>query len=86
MTALSPKQGHTKETITKEKKENKNTLPEQVRAEDEKSLQPTNKHRATDEAFESIFWLAGMRKLEKKNPSQHSGLSTVSGVALTGHP
>ena len=66
VTALSPKQGHTKETITKEKKENKNTLPEQVRAEDEKSLQPTNKHQATDEAFESIFWLAGMRKLEKK--------------------
>ncbi|MFV9382990.1 replication protein, partial [Citrobacter freundii] len=55
-----------KETITKEKKESKNTLPEQVRAEDEKSLQPTNKHQATDEAFESIFWLAGMRKLEKK--------------------
>lgn len=61
-----PTQLNTKETITKEKKESKNTLPEQVRAEDEKSLQPTNKHQDTDEAFESIFWLAGMRKLEKK--------------------
>lgn len=67
VTALSPKQGHTKETITKEKKESKNTLPEQVRAEDEKSLQPTNKHQATDEAFEKIFWIAGMRKDGKKN-------------------
>lgn len=67
VTALSPKQGHTKETITKEKKENKNTLPEQVRAEDEKPPKPSNKHQATDEAFEKIFWIAGMRKDGKKN-------------------
>lgn len=61
------KQGDTKETITKEKKEIKNTLPEQVRAEDEKPPQPANKHQATDEAFEKIFWLAGMCKTGKKN-------------------
>ncbi|MEL2240703.1 replication protein [Leclercia adecarboxylata] len=67
VTSLSPKQGHTKETITKEKKESKNTLPEQVRAEDEKPSQPSNKHQATDEAFETIFWIAGMRKDGKKN-------------------
>ncbi|HHL3187108.1 replication protein [Citrobacter freundii] len=67
VTAMSPKQGHTKETITKEKKENKNTLPEQVRAEDETPHHPSNKHQATDEAFESIFWLAGMHKTGKKN-------------------
>lgn len=67
VTALSPKQGHTKETITKEKKENKNTLPEQVRAEDETPHQPSNKHQSTDEAFEKIFWLAGMCKTGKKN-------------------
>ena len=34
----------TKDNITKDKKENKNTLPEQVRAEDETPPQPTSKH------------------------------------------
>lgn len=56
----------TKDNITKDKKDIKNILPEQVQAMQEKPSQPTNKHQATDEAFESIFWLAGMRKLEKK--------------------
>ncbi|CAM7018076.1 replication protein [Leclercia adecarboxylata] len=61
------KQGDTKDTITKDNKDIKNTLPEQVRAEDEKPPQPSNKHQATDEAFEKIFWLAGMYKTGKKN-------------------
>jgi len=61
------KQGDTKDTITKDKKDIKNTLPEQVRAEDEKPPQPSNKNQATDEAFENIFWPAGMRKDGKKN-------------------
>ncbi|AXF66092.1 replication protein [Leclercia sp. W17] len=61
------KQGDTKDTITKDNKDIKNTLPEQVRAEDEKPPQPSNKHQATDEAFEKIFWIAGMRKDGKKN-------------------
>jgi len=61
------KQGDTKDTITKDKKDIKNTLPEQVRAEEEKPSQPSNKHQATDEAFEKIFWPAGMRKDGKKN-------------------
>lgn len=61
------KQGDTKDTITKDNKDIKNTLPEQVRAEDEKPPQPSNKNQATDEAFENIFWPAGMRKDGKKN-------------------
>ncbi|EAU0942336.1 replication protein [Salmonella enterica] len=56
----------TKDNITKDKKDIKNILPEQVQAMQEKTSKPTNKHQSTDEAFESIFWLAGMRKLEKK--------------------
>lgn len=67
VTAMSPKQGHTKETITKENKEIKNTFPEQVQEVEEKPSQPTNKNQAVDEAFENIFWLAGMRKIEKKS-------------------
>nr|DAH60027.1 MAG TPA: replication protein O [Caudoviricetes sp.] len=62
-----PKESNTKDTITKDNKDIKNTLPEQVRAEDEKPPQPANKHQATDEAFEKIFWLAGMCKTGKKN-------------------
>lgn len=62
-----PNQSNTKDTITKDNKDIKNTLPEQVRAEDEKPPQPSNKHQATDEAFEKIFWLAGMCKTGKKN-------------------
>ncbi|HGU0479000.1 TPA: replication protein, partial [Escherichia coli] len=59
VTALSPKQGHTKETITKEKRNNKNTMSESVRTECEKS---PDRHEETDKAFEEIFWCAGMRK------------------------
>ena len=61
------KQGDTKDTIQKKERQDKNTLPEQVRADDVKPPQPSNKHQATDEAFESIFWLAGMHKTGKKN-------------------
>ncbi len=64
VTALSPKQGHTKETITKEKRNNKNTMSESVRTECEKS---SDRHEETDKAFEEIFWCAGMRKAGKKN-------------------
>lgn len=56
----------TKDNNTKDKKDIKNTLPEQVLAVEEKPSQPTNKHQAADEAFDNIFWLAGMRKIEKK--------------------
>lgn len=62
-----PNQSNTKDNITKDKKDNENTLPEQVRAEDETPPQPSSKHQAADEAFESIFWLAGMHKTGKKN-------------------
>lgn len=65
VTALSPKQGHTKETITKEKKENKNTMIEGVRSIDEKSNSEPTKQNSFLEAFEKIFWVAGMRKVGK---------------------
>ncbi|EBK8975373.1 replication protein [Salmonella enterica subsp. enterica serovar Falkensee] len=64
VTTLSPKQGHTKETIQKKERKDKNTLPEQVQAEDKK---PSPRHEETDKAFENIFWIAGMRKTGKKN-------------------
>ena len=57
----------TKDNTTKDKKDIKNTLPERVRADDETPHQTSNKHQATDEAFEKIFWLAGMCKTGKKN-------------------
>lgn len=67
--AKAPKQKllTTKDNTTKDNKDIKNTLPEQVRADDEKPPQPSNKNQATDEAFENIFWLAGMCKTGKKN-------------------
>jgi phage replication O-like protein O len=60
------KQGDTKDIIPKKEKQDKNTMPEQVRAECETPPQPSNKHQAADEAFESIFWSAGMHKTGKK--------------------
>lgn len=66
VTEVSPKQRHTKETITKEKKESNKTLSEQVQTKPEKARQPTNKNQETDEAFESVFWCAGMVKLGKQ--------------------
>ncbi|HAT2164436.1 TPA: replication protein [Proteus mirabilis] len=65
VTALSPKQGHTKETITKEKKENKNTMSEEVRSTNEKSNSEPTKPDPFLEPFEKIFWVAGMRKIGK---------------------
>lgn len=67
VTALSPKQGHTKETITKEKRNNKNTMSESVRTECEKSH---DRHEETDKAFEEIFWCAGMRKAAREIASR----------------
>lgn len=65
VTELSPKQGHTKETITKEKKENKNTMSEEVRSKNEKSNSEPTKPDPFLEPFEKIFWVAGMRKVGK---------------------
>lgn len=61
-----PNQVNTKDNITKEKKDNKNTLPEQVRSACEKASQPANKNQEIDEAFESVFWSAGMVKKGKQ--------------------
>ncbi|MTH45393.1 replication protein [Intestinirhabdus alba] len=61
------KQGDTKDTIQNKEIQDKKTLPEQVQTMEEKPSQPSNKHQATDEAFENIFWLAGMCKTGKKN-------------------
>ncbi|WAH52580.1 replication protein [Pseudescherichia vulneris] len=64
VTTLSPKQGHTKETIQKKERKDKNTLPEQVQAECGKA---SSRHEETDRAFDEIFWCAGMRKTGKKS-------------------
>ncbi|POU43921.1 replication protein [Pantoea sp. PSNIH5] len=61
-----PNQVNTKDNITKEKKDNKNTLPEQVRSTCEKVSLPANKYQEIDEAFESVFWSAGMVKKGKQ--------------------
>ncbi|VEJ54599.1 replication protein [Pragia fontium] len=61
VTAMSPKQGHTKDTITKDKKDNKNTLPEQVQVE---GKTPSHEN-LVEKAFEEIFWIAGMVKSGK---------------------
>ncbi len=58
------KQGDTKDTIQKKERQDKNTMPEQVQAMQEKA---PSRHEETDKAFESIFWCAGMRKTGKKN-------------------
>ncbi|EPK3356485.1 replication protein [Providencia rettgeri] len=65
VTEVSPKQGHTKDTITKEKKDNKNTMSEEVRSTDEKSNSEPTKQDPFIEPFEKIFWIAGMRKVGK---------------------
>jgi len=59
----------TKDNNTKDKKDIKNTLSEQVQTESKKDPQPSNKNQETDQAFESIFWCAGMRKDGKKSAS-----------------
>ncbi|HFO0796420.1 TPA: replication protein [Enterobacter roggenkampii] len=58
------KQGDTKDTIQKKEIQDKNTMPEQVQAKQKKS---SDQHEETDQAFETIFWCAGMHKTGKKN-------------------
>ncbi|KLU17458.1 MULTISPECIES: replication protein [Xenorhabdus] len=60
-----PNQSNTKDNITKDKKDNKNILPEPVQAECKKPpLEPT-KQDQIQSAFENTFWIAGMRKVGK---------------------
>ncbi|MDR7940130.1 replication protein [Enterobacter soli] len=58
------KQGDTKDTIQKKEIQDKNTMPEHVQAKQKKS---SDQHEETDQAFENIFWSAGMHKTGKKN-------------------
>ncbi|EGH5340508.1 replication protein [Salmonella enterica] len=58
------KQGDTKDTIQKKEIQDKNIMSESVRTKCEKS---SGSHEETDNAFEEIFWCAGMRKAGKKN-------------------
>lgn len=58
------KQGDTKDIIQKKEIQDKNTMPEQVQAKQKKS---SDQHEETDQAFENIFWCAGMHKTGKKN-------------------
>lgn len=60
-----PNQVNTKDNTTKEKKENKNTMSEEVRSTDEKSNSEPTKQDPFIEPFEKIFWIAGMRKVGK---------------------
>lgn len=53
----------TKDNITKDKKDNKNILPEQVQAKLKKA---PCRHEETDRAFEEIFWSAGMVRTGKQ--------------------
>ncbi|MEP9807820.1 replication protein [Klebsiella sp. GW_Kp181] len=53
----------TKDNTTKDKKDNKNTLPEQVQA---KQKNTSDRHEKTDQAFEKVFWCAGMKKTGKQ--------------------
>ncbi|MBE8596828.1 replication protein [Xenorhabdus sp. BG5] len=60
-----PNQSNTKDNITKDKKDNKNILPEPVQAACEKLPHKPAKQDQIQSAFENIFWLAGMRKVGK---------------------
>lgn len=61
-----PNQVNTKDNTTKEKKDNKNTMSEEVRSTDEKSNSEPTKQDPFIEPFEKIFWIAGMRKVGKE--------------------
>ncbi|ENJ7583130.1 replication protein [Providencia rettgeri] len=61
-----PNQVNTKDNTTKEKKDNKNTMSEEVRSMDEKSNSEPTKQDPFIEPFEKIFWIAGMRKIGKE--------------------
>ncbi len=65
-----PNQVNTKDNITKDKKDNKNTLPEQVRSEPEKAARPAKVNPEIEQAFESVFWCAGMVKTGKQKAAQ----------------
>lgn len=65
-----PNQVNTKDNITKDKKDNKNTLPEQVRSEPEKAAKPAKVNSEIQQAFESVFWCAGMVKTGKQKAAQ----------------
>ncbi|EMH0084767.1 TPA: replication protein [Proteus mirabilis] len=60
-----PNQVNTKDNTTKDKKENKNTMSEEVRSKNEKSNSEPTKPDPFLEPFEKIFWVAGMRKVGK---------------------
>lgn len=65
-----PNQVNTKDNITKDKKDIKNTLPEQVRSAPEKSARPSKVNPEIEQAFESFFWCAGMVKTGKRKAAQ----------------
>lgn len=54
-------------SLTKDNIKTKNTMPEQVQAEDEKPSNELAKLNPVDEAFETTFWCAGMVKTGKKS-------------------
>lgn len=58
-----PNQVNTKDNITKDKKDNKNTLPEQGQAKQKNTF---DRHEKTDQSFEKVFWCAGMKKTGKQ--------------------
>ncbi|MDC9591464.1 replication protein [Xenorhabdus sp. XENO-10] len=60
-----PNQSNTKDNITKDKKDKKDILPEQVQAECKTPPHEPAKQDQIQSAFENIFWLAGMRKVGK---------------------
>lgn len=64
---VEPSVEQNKKVFNKNIKTYKNTMPEQVQAEDEKPSGEPAKLNPVDEAFESTFWCAGMVKTGKKS-------------------
>lgn len=81
VTALSPKQGHTKETITKEKRNNKNTMSESVRTECENHLTVTKKSTRHSRKYSGV---QACGKPGRKTQLRHSEHSSGNGVKLPG--
>lgn len=65
-----PNQVNTKDNNTKDKKDIKKTLPEQVRSAPEKAIKPSKVNPEIEHAFESVFWCAGMVKTGKQKAAQ----------------
>lgn len=65
--SVEPSVEQNKKVVNKNIKTYKNTMPEQVQAEDEKPPSEPAKQNPVDEAFESTFWCAGMVKTGKKS-------------------